>query len=120
MSEDGSLNHPGLKLKWHKNDYFVVDKLEEITCSDEKSVVELMHKGLKHKVMGSHRLNHVSSRSHTIFRIAIESIDSAKPEQALHSVIQFADLAGSEKTKLTQGQSIKETIEINKSLLVLR
>ena len=79
-----------------------------------------MHKGLKHKVMGSHRLNHVSSRSHTIFRISIETVDSAKPDDTLTSVLQFADLAGSEKTKLTQGQSIKETIEINKSLLVLR
>ena len=34
VADDGSLNHQGLKLRWNKNDYFMVDKLEEVECVD--------------------------------------------------------------------------------------
>lgn len=34
VAEDGSLNHQGLKLRWNKNDYFMVDKLQEVECTD--------------------------------------------------------------------------------------
>ena len=73
-------------------------------------------------MLASHNLNDLSSRSHTIFCLTIESQDITHNEMVTVSKLQLVDLAGSEKQALTgtTGVQAKESIDINKSLLVLR
>ena len=72
-------------------------------------------------------MNDRSSRSHTIFRIIIESLevtndetdDTGKAVKVSH--LNLVDLAGSERAKQTnaQGQRFKESQNINLSLMHL-
>lgn len=91
-------------------------------CEAAEDALELFKIGSKNRVLASHNLNDVSSRSHTIFCLTIESQDIAKQEMVTVSKLQLVDLAGSEKQSLTgtTGIQAKESIDINKSLLVLR
>jgi hypothetical protein len=73
-------------------------------------------------VVASHNLNHQSSRSHSIFTVTLESIDPRNLDNVVSSKLQFVDLAGSERISMTgtTGVQAKESIDINKSLFVLR
>lgn len=84
--------------------------------------MELFHRGIKNKIVASHLLNHASSRSHAIFTVTLEIIDHANVENVITSKLQLVDLAGSERTSMTgnQGQHVKESIDINRSLFTLR
>ena len=65
-------------------------------------------------------MNKVSSRSHCLFTINIKKISTKG--KILFSKFCLVDLAGSERVAVTgnQGQALKESIEINKSLFILR
>ena len=67
-------------------------------------------------------MNEFSSRSHSIFSLTIETTDLKQYSNVTVSRLQLVDLAGSEKQSLTgtTGLTAKESIDINKSLLVLR
>lgn len=84
--------------------------------------MKLFNFGLRNKVIGSHKMNLTSSRSHTIFSITMEQINLEHPDNVLVSKFQLVDLAGSERQELTKtdGKTQKESIEINKSLFTLR
>ena len=71
-------------------------------------------------------MNEASSRSHSIFRITIESHLREKSGEATDGAIRVAslnlvDLAGSERQSSTgaEGAKLKEGSQINKSLLIL-
>lgn len=80
-------------------------------------------KGMRSRAVGRHNMNDYSSRSHTILTVHITS------EQQMDSgvfitkegKINFVDLAGSEMTKKThsEGKTLEEANNINKSLMVL-
>ena len=77
-------------------------------------------------MIGSTNMNANSSRSHTIFRIYLESrgktTDGDSELGAVRvSALNIVDLAGSERAKKTEakGQRLKEGGMINKSLLTL-
>ena len=78
--------------------------------------------GNRHKTIAAHRLNNVSSRSHSIFEIKVESYNSSSPDDIITSKLELVDLAGSERMDIvvTEGRIAKETIDINKSLFTLR
>jgi hypothetical protein len=82
----------------------------------------LFHFGIKNKVIGSHKMNLSSSRSHSIFTVTLEQVDHENPDNVVISKLQLVDLAGSERQSYTsvQGKTQKESIEINKSLFTLR
>lgn len=84
--------------------------------------MDLFHFGLKNKVVASHNLNHASSRSHAIFTLTCETVDPSNEDNVIVSKLQLVDLAGSERISLTgtKGLAAKESIDINKSLFVLR
>lgn len=84
--------------------------------------MELYNRGVCSKAVASHKMNHASSRSHTIFSITLESVDSMNVDNIIVSKLQLVDLAGSERTSQTgtEGLAAKESIDINKSLFVLR
>lgn len=79
------------------------------------------HSGLKNKIMASHNLNSISSRSHTLLTLTVEAVDSESGGIYL-SKLQLVDLAGSERVSMTgnEGEALKESIDINKSLFTLR
>lgn len=112
----------GLRIRWNKKDQFLVENLFVFECVTEEEVMDLFHFGLKNKIVASHNLNHASSRSHAIFTVTCECVDPSNEENVIVSKLQLVDLAGSERISLTgtKGLAAKESIDINKSLFVLR
>jgi kinesin family protein 4/21/27 len=95
-----------------------------VKCTDD--VLHVLSEGLSERVVGATNMNAVSSRSHAIFEILIDSEPMQDTEQdevepSFSCKITFVDLAGSERLKKTgaQGARKSEGIAINKSLLVL-
>jgi len=91
---------------------FTVDSIESIT--------ELMHRGNNNRITRSTMMNDVSSRSHAIFTITIESKDRSDNKTTIGK-LNLVDLAGSERVNRTQasGERLKEASSINQSLSVL-
>ncbi|KAG6427941.1 hypothetical protein SASPL_112189 [Salvia splendens] len=106
---------------------FVAGLREEIVASAEH-ILELMEFGESHRHVGETNMNTYSSRSHTIFRMIIESRQTTDdsgaelPCDAVRvSVLNLVDLAGSERAAKTgaEGVRLKEGSHINKSLMIL-
>lgn len=107
---------------------------EEIVTSPDR-VWELLDTGFGNRAVGSTGLNAESSRSHTVFRLIIESRNAkAAAEAAANktgngkkkvkvrvSTLNIVDLAGSERTADagTTGGRRTEGVNINKSLMTL-
>lgn len=81
---------------------------------------QLITKGSTNRHVGSTNMNSESSRSHSIFRMLIESKDK-KNDAVRIAELNMVDLAGSERQSQTQatGARLKEGANINKSLLTL-
>ncbi|XP_072989577.1 kinesin-like protein KIN-7L isoform X1 [Typha latifolia] len=107
---------------------YVAGLREEIVNSAEQ-VLELLKLGEANRHFGETNMNARSSRSHTIFRMVIESSakdlissDNISDADAIRvSVLNLVDLAGSERIAKTGagGVRLKEGKHINKSLMVL-
>lgn len=119
------------KLQIHESlerGVFVAGLREEIVNTAEQ-VLELIQRGEVNRHFGETNMNVRSSRSHTIFRMVIESKgkdtgngDTSSPDDAIRvSVLNLVDLAGSERIAKTGagGVRLKEGKHINKSLMVL-
>ena len=76
QSNDSGLS--GLKLR-HKSGTFTVDNLYTFECKTLKDVFDLFHFGLRNRVVASHKLNHASSRSHSILTLTVESVNLLDP-----------------------------------------
>ena len=79
----------------------MVENLYIFVASSAKEVLDLYKYGVRNRVLASHNLNEVSSRSHTIFSVTIESQDLRDANNITVSKLQLVDLAGSEKSGLT-------------------
>ncbi|KAM3860991.1 uncharacterized protein ACN63O_014403 [Diretmus argenteus] len=110
----------------NKNIY-VADLTEELVNSPAQ-VLAWIQKGEKNRRYGKTKMNERSSRSHTIFRMILESRernDLASGENADAAIIvshlNLVDLAGSERASQTgaQGTRFKEGCNINRSLFTL-
>lgn len=93
-----------------------------VECTGVDDLIAVLNEGMKHRRVGSHELNKDSSRSHsilTIYVISEQNTDNDKVRR--YGKISFVDLAGSERLKesKSQGEMIKETGNINKSLFTL-
>ncbi|ETN62335.1 hypothetical protein AND_005972 [Anopheles darlingi] len=105
-----------------------VNSKEYITNSPEQ-ILQYVDAGNKARKIGETHMNERSSRSHTIFRILIESrlINTADDEIKTDSeavqigILNLVDLAGSERADQTgaTGCRFKEGVCINRSLLSL-
>ncbi|KAL5184931.1 Kinesin-like protein KIN-7O [Glycine soja] len=118
------------KLQIHENlerGIYVAGLREEIVASPEQ-ILDLMEFGESHRHIGETNMNVYSSRSHTIFRMIIESRDRSEDggsgsscDAVRVSVLNLVDLAGSERAAKTgaEGVRLKEGSHINKSLMTL-
>lgn len=52
---------PGLKLKWNPNEDIIVENAFCFDCAEAKDGLKLFWKGLKNKMMASHKMNNSSS-----------------------------------------------------------
>ncbi|GHP04335.1 hypothetical protein PPROV_000308900 [Pycnococcus provasolii] len=104
--------------------------LREVLVTKPEQVLALMEQGEARRHVGETNMNARSSRSHTLFRMVVESrlkatqaADKAvSPADAVNvSVLTLVDLAGSERASKTgaEGSRLKEGAHINKSLLTL-
>lgn len=96
----------------------------EIVAISEEQILENYNRGNRLRRTGETNMNELSSRSHSIFRITIESREVGKTseESAVQvSSLNLVDLAGSERANQTKadGDRLKEGGHINKSLLAL-
>jgi len=123
----------------------IIENLTETVVKCKQDITDVLTEGEKHRSYGSTLMNNTSSRSHTLFRMIIESkteliVDSDEEEEKVSggfqnfgaaanagasstkiSYLNLVDLAGSERQKSTgaTGSQLKEGSNINKSLLAL-
>eukprot|EP01135_Chromosphaera_perkinsii_P012320 Nk52_evm12s2635 gene=Nk52_evmTU12s2635 len=144
------LNPEKENLKIHENvdkGVFVGDLTEEIIVNQQQ-IMGLMEKGEANRSIGCTNMNEHSSRSHTVFRLVIESREISRDGEENESparnsngtssgshrnsyggddiavkvsILNLVDLAGSERARQTgaEGKRLKEGGHINKSLLTL-
>ena len=72
-----------------------MENLSDIICHSDEEMIRIWHEGIKKRVVGSNNLNIASSRSHTIFRINVETVQH---EISYVSRLELVDLAGSERS----------------------
>ncbi|KAK8951048.1 Kinesin-like protein NACK2 [Platanthera zijinensis] len=118
------------KLQIHESlerGIYVAGLKEEIVTTPEQ-VLKLVEFGESHRHIGETNMNLYSSRSHTIFRMIVESRDRSVGDNSFNcfdavrvSALNLVDLAGSERAGKTgaEGMRLKEGSHINKSLMAL-
>ncbi|XP_071334449.1 centromere-associated protein E isoform X3 [Trachinotus anak] len=106
---------------------FVADLTEELVTSPAQALAWI-RKGEKNRHYGKTKMNQRSSRSHTIFRMILESRERSDPASGenadgaiIVSNLNLVDLAGSERASQTgaEGTRFKEGCNINRSLFTL-
>ncbi|XP_019155935.1 PREDICTED: kinesin-like protein KIN-7J [Ipomoea nil] len=103
----------------------VVEKLSEVMPRDQSHLSELLSICEAQRQIGETTLNGMSSRSHQILRLTIESSTTQyshpRNNSTLSAAVNFIDLAGSERASqtLSAGTRLKEGCHINRSLLTL-
>lgn len=110
-----------LRIREDSQGTYVEGIKEEVVLSPAHAL-SLIASGEEHRHVGSNNFNLLSSRSHTIFTLTIESSPSGESggEDVRLSQLNLIDLAGSESSKTeTTGLRRKEGSYINKSLLTL-
>lgn len=93
-----------------------------VQCDTEEDALGMLFEGETNKTISEHKLNKVSSRSHSVFTLHLETRSRVESsEKVVISKIKLVDLAGSERTKKTgsDGQVMAEASFINKSLTFL-
>ncbi|KAG6478195.1 hypothetical protein ZIOFF_061628 [Zingiber officinale] len=104
----------------------VVDKLTEETLRDQWHLNDLLAICAAQRQVGETSLNEMSSRSHQILRLTVQStareFTSKDSSSTLLASVNFVDLAGSERAASqvsSASNRIKEGCHINRSLLTL-
>ncbi|CAB1319736.1 unnamed protein product [Coregonus sp. 'balchen'] len=113
-------------LSLQKNVY-VADLTEKLVTSPEQALAWI-RKGEKNRHYGKTKMNQRSSRSHTIFRMILESRDRGDPASGensdgaiIVSHLTLVDLAGADRASKNgaEGTRFKEGCNINRSLFTL-
>ena len=111
-----------LELKEKENTVYVKD-LSTFVVKSPEDMMEVFNEGTVNRHVRATNMNDVSSRSHSIFTITIESSEIG-PDGKSHirvGKLNIVDLAGSERMNKTgsTGAGAKEGIKINLSLSTL-
>ncbi|XP_052035166.1 centromere-associated protein E isoform X13 [Apodemus sylvaticus] len=103
---------------------YVADLTEEVVYTAEMAL-KWLATGEKNRHYGITKMNQRSSRSHTIFRMILESREKGESSNCDGSIkvshLNLVDLAGSERAAQTgaEGVRLKEGCFINRNLLIL-
>ena len=97
-------------------DGVTVDGLSIAQSGSVGESLALYNRGIAGRRTSSTNMNACSSRSHSIFTVLLEFKDRNVVKK---SKLCFVDLAGSEKCRETEADRVKETCNINRSLLCL-
>ena len=112
-----------LELKEGQDGGFYAKDLSSFVVKGIGEMREVMETGRKNRHTGETAMNRDSSRSHSIFGIAVEMSDVGPDGQPHYRMgkLNLVDLAGSERQSKTgsTGDRLKEATNINKSLLTL-
>ncbi|CAN8244885.1 unnamed protein product [Cochlearia groenlandica] len=112
-----------LQIHEHLERGVFVAGLKEEIVSDAEQILKLIDSGEGNRHFGETNMNVHSSRSHTIFRMVIESRgkENSSSDAIRVSVLNLVDLAGSERIAKTGagGVRLTEGKYINKSLMIL-
>lgn len=85
-----------------------IPKLSDNKVESKRDVLYFMEKGDEARNIAATKLNEVSSRSHTVFRINIKSFDTLDESMKYKvSQLNLVDLAGSEGASKTQAEGIR-------------
>ena len=97
-----------------------IKHVTEVYVTSVEEMLEVMERGNANRAVAATGMNAGSSRSHSIFVVALTQKDSAAGETKTGR-LYLCDLAGSETVNKTgvQGQQLKEAQNINKSLSAL-
>jgi len=97
-----------------------VEGAEERTVQHPEQLLQLIDEGVSRRNVAATQMNSESSRSHLFLTISIE-VGDRDAQSAIVGKIRLCDLAGSERLKKSGaiGDTMRETIEINKSLTAL-
>lgn len=107
-----------IKMSGQKNSNEVfVTNLTVVRVDRKEMVCQLLQKASKNRSVGETKCNERSSRSHSVFTLKLKGENSITGETS-HGTLNLVDLAGSERLKESgsEGQRMKETLAINKSL----
>jgi len=133
----------GLRLREDPSRQFFVEGLSEFECESPDQFFQFYRRGIQRKQMAMTTMNAASSRSHTMLTLSLVRrsvlVSSADEETAsvsssanshrapvarqVISRLTLVDLCGSERTSTSSEVSaarFQETVNINKSLSVLR
>ncbi|KAJ1982865.1 hypothetical protein H4R34_001562 [Dimargaris verticillata] len=121
-----------LRIHEHPTKGIFIGNLTENIVMSAHDVEQLLDQGDLNRHVGETNMNDRSSRSHTIFRMVIESRERPSDDKAEDpapaysgavkvSCLNLVDLAGSERVAHTgaEGARLREGAHINKSLLAL-
>ncbi|KAF8334309.1 kinesin heavy chain [Cantharellus anzutake] len=109
-----------LQIHEEKSKGVYVKGLSDYYVGSAKEVYEIMRQGASSRMVTATNMNAESSRSHSIFLIAINQRNTESGAQKTGN-LYLVDLAGSEKVGKTgaSGQTLEEAKKINKSLSAL-
>jgi len=113
-----------LDVKEHKDSGVYVKGLNAFVVKSVPELRNVLEVGKKNRSVGATLMNQDSSRSHCIFTITIETIETAQGNPDGHirvGKLNLVDLAGSERQSKTgaTGDRLKEATKINLSLSAL-
>ena len=113
----------GLELKEHPDTGVYVRDLTSVIVRSADELAAVLSAGRAHRSTGATLMNETSSRSHSIFSVAVEtSVVGADGESHIRvGRLHMVDLAGSERQTKTgaTGARLKEAVKINLSLSAL-
>ncbi|XP_037950330.1 kinesin-like protein Klp61F [Teleopsis dalmanni] len=102
----------------------IIQGLEEIPVHSKDDVYKLLEKGKERRKTATTLMNAQSSRSHTVFSILVHIRENGIDGEEMLKIgkLNLVDLAGSEnvsKAGNEKGIRVRETVNINQSLLTL-
>ncbi|KAF2100911.1 carboxy-terminal kinesin 2 [Rhizodiscina lignyota] len=97
-----------------------ITDITEVPLDTPETMESLMQRAQKNRSVAATKANERSSRSHCVFILNLVGVNAVTGERS-EGVLNLVDLAGSERLALSgaEGQRLKETQSINKSLSCL-
>jgi kinesin family protein C1 len=120
LDENQSDERDEIKIMHRKNGTTSVQGMVVCEVESAADVFPLLQRAEINRSVEKTALNDFSSRSHSVFQLELNGVNAISGQQTF-GVLNLIDLAGSERLKASksQGERLKETQTINKSLSCL-